>query len=59
MYNARVAEYIGISSDAAWNALSRYHWQGLLHRKKGVYTINENGLQRISYLRSEETADVS
>ena len=55
MYSARVAEYIGISSDAAWKALSRYYWQGLLHRRKGVYTLSERGYERLVYLQENAT----
>jgi len=52
-----VADYIGIIYDNARQALSRYQYQRLLNRRKGVYTIIEKGLLRIIYLRSEETTD--
>ncbi len=46
-----VTEYIAITYDNTQQALSQYHWQGLLHRRKGVYTLSESGYRRMEYLR--------
>ena len=48
-----VADYIGISYDAARLALSRYHYQGLLNRQKGIYTLSDSGVSRLNYLRQD------
>ncbi len=49
----QVADYLDISYDAARQALSRYYWQGLLHRRKGVYTLSERGRQRMDFIRGD------
>jgi Mn-dependent DtxR family transcriptional regulator len=48
---SEIAEYLDISYIAARKALSRYYWQGLLHRRKWVYSISERGRERVDYLR--------
>jgi predicted transcriptional regulator of viral defense system len=50
-----VAEETGISYVNARKALSRYHYQGLLDRRKGVYTINEKGRERLEYLTQDDS----
>lgn len=41
-----------IGLEAAKKCLTRYYWQGLLHRKRGLYRISERGLERLEYLQS-------
>ena len=40
-----------ISHVSTRQALSRYHYQRLLNRRKGVYTLSDTGYQRLEYLR--------
>ena len=47
-----VADYLGIRLDAAKMALSRYHYQRLLNRTRGLYQLSEKGFKRLEYLRT-------
>ena len=47
-----IVEHLDISLGAAKMALSRYHRQGLLNRKKGLYWLSNRGFERLQWLQS-------
>ncbi len=46
-------EYLGdIALEAAKKCLTRYYWQGLLSRERGLYRMSERGYARLEHLQA-------
>ena len=41
-----------IELEAAKKCLTRYYWMGLLHRRRGLYSISTRGEEQLEYLQS-------
>ena len=45
-------DYFGdMGLEATKKALTRYYWQGLLNRQRGLYRMSDRGYARLEYLQ--------
>jgi hypothetical protein len=47
-----IMDYLGdMDLEATKKALTRYYWQGLLNRQRGLYRMSDRGYERLEYLQ--------